>query len=150
MRFQMREWSCGPSALVNAIRAVGRRVAEGRIRKLAGTTQKLGTDETGLITATRELGYTAVSHSSADQTAAWAFIRANVLDGRPCLVCIDSWGHWVTVIGIVGDHVLLIDPARTKKNIAENGVHSLSRRDIFKRWRCPTEDEPYFAIAIGK
>lgn len=128
---------------------MGRRIAEGRIRKLAGTTRD-GTDEHGLIAAARSLGFTAVSHWSADQTAAWAFIRANVLDGRPCLVCIDSWGHWVTVIGIVGDHVIVTDPANTKKNAEENGTHSLSRRDLLKRWRCQSESEPFYAIAVGK
>lgn len=134
---------------MNAIRAMGRRVAEGRIRKLAGTTQD-GTDEHGLIAAARSLGFTAVSHWSADQTAAWAFVRANVLDGRPCLVCIDSWGHWVTVVGIIGDHVLVADPANTQKNMGENGIHSLSRRDLLKRWRCQSESEPFYAIAVGK
>lgn len=150
MRYQDLSYSCGPAALVNAIRCFGRRVAERRVRGLASCTEDSGTDEDGLIAAARELGYTAASHWSADQTAAWSFVRANVLDGKPCLLCIDSWGHWVTVIGIVGDHVLVADPANTKRNGSENGVHSLSRRDLLARWRCPGEDEPFYAIAIGR
>lgn len=149
MRFQSLAWSCGPASIVNAARAFGKRVSEARVRKLAGTTRD-GTDEAGLISAMRSLGYTASSHWSADQTAAWSFVRANVLDGKPCLLCIDSWGHWVTVIGIVGDRVLLSDPANTQKNVKENGLHSLSRRDLLKRWRCPNQESPFYAIAVGR
>lgn len=149
MRYQMRAWSCGPASLVNACRALGFRVAEGRIRALAGTTED-GTEEDGLISAARELRLTATPHHGADQAAAWAFVRSNVMDGRPCLICIDQWNHWVTVIGIVGDRVLVFDPAETKKNQSESGVHALSRTDLLKRWRHKSEDEPFYAIAIGK
>lgn len=149
MRYQQRSWSCGPAALVNAARAIGVRVSEGRLRKLAGTTED-GTDEHELITAARGIGLTATPHHSADQATAWAFVRANVLDGRPCLICIDQWSHWVAVVGIVGDRILLADPANTKKNMAENGTHSLSRKDLDRRWRCPAESEPFYAIAVGK
>lgn len=150
MRYQDTSFSCGPSSLVNAIRVFGKRVSERRIRTLASCSEDEGTDEAGLISAARSLKFTASTHWSSDQTAAWSFIRANVMDGRPCLICIDQWQHWVTVVGIVGDHVLVIDPANTKKNKAENGVYSLSRRELLKRWRCPSETEPFYAIAIGR
>jgi ABC-type bacteriocin/lantibiotic exporter with double-glycine peptidase domain len=149
VRYQQRAWSCGPAALVNAARAIGVRIAEGRVRALAGTTED-GTDEDELIAATRGIGLKATPHHSADQNAAWAFVRANVLDGRPCVLCIDQWRHWVTVIGIVGDRVLLCDPNDTKKNHGENGLYSMSRNDLFRRWRCPNEEEPFYAIAVGK
>ena len=150
MRYQEFGWSCGPSALVNAARTLGKRVSEKRARSLSSCTEEAGADEVGLIAAARSLGLTATSHHSAEGSAAWAFVRANVLDGHPCLICVDSWGHWVTVVGIVGDRVILVDPANTKKNMGENGVHSLSRTDLYKRWRCPRELEPFYAIAIGK
>lgn len=149
MRYQMRAWSCGPGAIVNAARALGVRIAEGRVRALAGTTED-GTDEHELIAAARGVGLKASSHHSADQSAAWAFVRANVLDGRPCVLCIDQWRHWVTVIGIVGDRVLLCDPNDTKKNRAENGIYSMSRPDLLRRWRHPSDAEPFYAIAISK
>ena len=145
----MRSWSCGPASIVNAARAIGVRVSEGRIRKLAGTTED-GTDESEMIQAARGIGLTATSHSSKDQAAAWAFVKANVLEGRPCCLCIDQWTHWVAVIAVVGDRVILADSANTKKNKSENGIISLSRTDLCKRWRAPGESEPFYAIAVGK
>ena len=149
MRYQEVTWSCGAAALVNALRSLGARVPEGKVRRLAGTNGDTGTDEHGLITAARELGFSAVPSTSRDTASAWAFVRANVLDGRPCLLCIDSWGHWVTAVGITGDRVLIVDPSNTQKNVWENGVHPLRRSALSRRWRHPREDEPFYAIAIG-
>lgn len=146
----MRTWSCGPAAVVNAVQALGKRVTEGRVRSLAGTTEETGTDEDGLIVAVRGLGLTATAHHSSHSADAWSFIRANAMDGRPCLICVDSWGHWVTVIGTVGDRIVVFDPANTKKNAKENGISVLSRTQLLRRWRCPNEQEPLYAIAVGK
>jgi ABC-type bacteriocin/lantibiotic exporter with double-glycine peptidase domain len=149
MRYQDTSFSCGPAGLVNAFRILGRRVAERRVRALSSCTEE-GTDEDGLIAAARALGYTAAPHHSADEKAAWSFVRASLLDGKPCLLCIDNWGHWVTAIAIVGDHIIVADSSNLKKNEAENGIHPMGRRELIKRWRCPSEQEPFYAIAIGK
>jgi ABC-type bacteriocin/lantibiotic exporter with double-glycine peptidase domain len=149
VRYQELPWSCGPAALRSAGLTLGEKISERTIRAKAGTTED-GTDEKELIQAARAVGLTATSHHSADKSAAWSFVRANVLDGRPCLLCIDQWSHWVTVIGIVGDKVILVDPANTQKNTGENGTHVLSRPQLMRRWKCPRTEEPFYAIAIGK
>lgn len=149
MRYQNLAWSCGPASLVNAARSLGKRIAESRIRKLSGTT-KDGTDEHGLMNAARSLSLTATPHWSSSDSTAWAFIRANVLDGRPCLLCIDNWGHWVTAIGMIGDRIIIADPTSAKSNQKENGIYSFSRKDLKKRWKHRSEEEPYYAIAVGK
>lgn len=150
MRRQEKVWSCGPAALVNAAQALGKRVSEARIRRLAGTTEAAGTDEHGLIAAARELRLSASPSSSADAAAAWALVRSGILGGRPSLLCIDGWGHWVTAVGIVGDRVLVFDPSNGVRNMLENGTRSLSRRELLRRWRHKTAEEPYYAIAIGR
>jgi len=150
MRYQQLGWSCGPAAAVNAARTLGKKISEARFRKLAGTTKEFGTDEIGLIESLRGLSLTATAHWSGDKNAAWAFVRSNVMDGHPCLLCIDNWGHWVTVIGIVGDRVIVVDPTSALSNQKENGIHSLSRKELLKRWRHKMEQEPFYAIAVGK
>ena len=103
-----------------------------------------------MISGIRSLGLTATPHSSSDISDAWAFIRSNCMDGRPCIICIDQWGHWVTVIGVIGSSVVICDPTNTKVNKSENGIHVMSRTKLAKRWRCPNEDRPFYAIAMGK
>jgi ABC-type bacteriocin/lantibiotic exporter with double-glycine peptidase domain len=123
-------------------------VSEAEARKLSNCDET-GADESGLMHAAREFGFSAVANHTRDIASAWAFVRSNAMDGRPSILCLDSWGHRVTVIGNAGERVILIDPARTQKNIAENGIHPLRRRDLARRWRHPREEEPFYAIAIG-
>ena len=103
-----------------------------------------------MMSGIRNLGMTATQHSSADISDAWAFIRSNCTDGRPCIICTDQWGHWVCVIGVVGTSVIIADPTFTRSNRTENGVHVMSRTKLSRRWRCPNQDRPFYAIAVGK
>jgi hypothetical protein len=103
-----------------------------------------------MISGIRGMGLSAIPHHSSDASTAWAFVRSNVMEGRPCLLCIDQWRHWVTVIGCVGGMVVIADPVDTKSNRSENGVHTLSRSRLVGRWRCRDEQEPFYAIAMGK
>lgn len=150
MKYQALAHSCGPAALRNAAVALGVSVTEARLRALAGCTEELGTDEHGLICAAREIGLKATPHWSSDKNAAWAFVRSNVMDGRACLLCTSNWGHWVTVIGVLGDRVVLDDPSNAAANVHENGTHVLTRKQLLKRWRHRHEAEPFYAVALGR
>lgn len=149
VRYQAVPWSCGPASIVNGCRALGAKASERSVRAACGTT-KDGTDDHQMIAGIREIGMTATAHSSKDMADAWAFIRSNAMEGRPSVICIDQWKHWVTVIGTIGGSVIIVDPSNVKANKAENGIHVLSRTKLARRWRCPNEDLPFYAIAMGK
>lgn len=150
MRYQARPWSCGPAALVNAFRAIGLKYSESRLRSIAGSSQEHGTDEKQLIMTIRMIGMSVVEHSGSDKNAAWAFIRSSIMDGRPCLICIDRWQHWVSIIGMIGNRVIVCDSSNSARNISENGIRSLSRSQLLKSWACPGEDLPFYGMSIGK
>lgn len=150
MRYQAEGWSCGPASIVNACRALGRRVAERTVRSLCGSTPELGTDDHQMIAGVRGLGLTATPYLGADAASAWAFVRSNAMEGRPSLICIDQWRHWVAVVGIVGNSVIVIDPINTLSNKAENGIHTMSRTRLVRRWRCRDQEQSFYAIAVGK
>lgn len=119
------------------------------MRGLSGATAD-GTDAPELVQAIRGLGLTVTTHHSADAPAAWAFVRSNAMEGRPSLLCIDQWRHWVCVIGLIGGFVLLADSVGTKRNMVENGITPLSRPGLIRRWRCRNESEPFYALAVGR
>lgn len=149
MRYQDRDWSCGPASIVNSCRVLGVRVSEGRARSLCGSDRN-GTDAAQMIQAVRQLGLTVTPHQGSDASAAWAFVRSNLTEGRPSLLCIDQWRHWASAIASIGGLVLLADPIRTNRNMAENGIIPASRTSLMRRWRCRNESEPFYAIAMGK
>lgn len=125
------------------------RVAERRVRKLAGTTKKDGTDDWQMLEAIRALGLTAEPLLSESRSAAWAFVRSSLSSGRAVAICVDDYEHWVTIIGLVGDRVIVADPVRTKQNKQENGIHSMTRTDLLRRWLNKKRGEHY-AIAVGR
>lgn len=133
---------------MNALRCFGRRVAERRVRKSVGTTED-GTTEVGICGGLRELGFTANPFETTDTQAAWGWIIEGLRTGKPVIVCVDNWQHWVTVIGQVGDRVIVCDPANTKKNEEENGIASMSKKDFLRRWKFWKEGY-YYGIAVGR
>lgn len=149
MRYQTDDRSCGPASIVNGSRVLGLRISERSARSACGTTSD-GTDDCQMVIGIRSLGMTATAHHSADVAAAWAFVRSNAMEGRPSLICIDQWRHWVALIGTIGNLVIVADPIDTKSNRLENGILTLSRPGLVRRWRCRNEQEPFYAIAMGK
>lgn len=148
MRYQQRTWSCGAAALLNAARVLGIRVSERTVRRLSGMTDD-GVDEFGIISAARELNMTTSPLETPDRLAAFSVVHSNVLAGRPTILCVDNNTHWVCVGAAAGERVLLIDSANTRRNVAENGIHSIIRRDLLRRWKCRTNGM-YYAIVVGR
>lgn len=118
----------------NALRARwGHRVAEQNIRGLAGSTPA-GTDEGGIKSAARALGYKVVEHWGSSRTESWDWLHGTLRSGKPVVLCLDAWEHWATAFGLLGDMVCIYDPARWQKNRAEDGIHVLDRSKLLYRW----------------
>lgn len=151
MRYQQLTFSCGAGAVVNALRALGVRIDERRVRTLASTTTD-GTDEIGVMSAVRGLGHSASEFSGTSRNHAWRWLHGALLQGSAVIISVDSWSHWVTCIGLLGDRVILIDPAKVKSNMRENGIHVLSKNRLIARWRSSRKarDNLYQAICVSK
>jgi ABC-type bacteriocin/lantibiotic exporter with double-glycine peptidase domain len=146
MRFQTRSYSCGAAAVVNALRCFGKRIAERHIWPLADTTDD-GTDEEGILKALSSLGYsTSEVKSVTKKEAVWELNQALAL--FPVILSVQQEKHWVTVIGMICDRYIIVDPARTERSKAENGVIMMSRRELLKYWIHPNGDVKYYGIVV--
>ena len=137
MRFQARKYSCGAASVVNALRCYGRRVSEDTVRRVAGTNFD-GTDEDGIFLALSYYGFEGIPLSTNRKKIAWEWLKQNLIEGAPVILCVDDWSHWVVVTGVLGDRVILVDPERTSHNKKENGTHVLKKDRLMRRWvtRC--------------
>ncbi len=72
------------------------------------------------------------------------------MEGRPAVLCVDQWDHWVAVIGVVGDRVVMQDSANTKDNIEQNGIHLMTKSELIKRWKCKGTEKSLYAITFRK
>lgn len=95
---QSNRWQCGPFALKHALAIVGRFVDEESITRAAKTTRE-GTDEKMLRRAAERFHCRFQEIRRRDEDAAFRALKTALADGRPCLICINQWGHWVTLVG---------------------------------------------------
>ena len=109
-----------------------------RVRSFSSTTKEDGTDEHGIIAALRGLGYDGHSFQEEKLEDAFTKLLLFVMEGNPVIICIQDMQHWVTVVGHIHTEprrLVVVDPANTKKNMQENGIHVLSKKDFTKLWK---------------
>lgn len=132
MKYQTRSYTCGPAAVVNALRLYGVEVAELHVSKLAGTTPEEGTDDRRMMKALRSLG------CKPSVVALTSTIRKRLARGVPVIIHIDEEEHWVTLLGTLGESFIAFDSWKSKDNLRENGV------------RVITPGKHCFAICVNK
>lgn len=146
---QEKPWSCGPASLVNVCDALGIDVSEKRVRELCDA-DKDGTDEHQLLEAAEELDLRVKIIHTGDADASWNQLVKNAIAGRPSVICTQNWDHWVAIIGVVGDKVILQDSANTEDNVEQNGVHVLTKDQLIKIWKCKGAEKSFYAISFER
>ena len=146
MRQQKATYSCGPAALSNAFKAYGRRISEAGVRLHSNTTKE-GTDEFGLMAATKALGFHYSVCEETNFVRAYEWLIERLRHGYPVLLCVSNWSHWVTALGSLGSRVTVFDPASDPNIRKENGVYVYSQHRLRRLWQHRT-DKQYFAMAI--
>lgn len=134
MRYQNKDWWCGPAAIQNALRALGRRVSQESVAALCGTTED-GTDEADMLAALDRMDLVYSQFLESERQVAGYWLTQRIARGMPVLICVDAWSHWVCVVGMSGDRLILVDSERTKENTRENGCHILTMKTVLRRWR---------------
>src|SRR5690349_7646433 len=134
MKYQTTDYNCGPAALQNALKVLRHPVSQERIAELAGTSTE-GTDEDGLKRAVLALGFGFDEIATSDRTRAYSLLTGSLMLGRPVILCVDRWLHWVTAIGLVGTTVLVAEPARYPYVLRENGILVMAKDRVLARWR---------------
>jgi ABC-type bacteriocin/lantibiotic exporter with double-glycine peptidase domain len=127
---QPDSYSCGACAIHNAMQALGHDLELDDIQEMAGTDED-GTDEKGIKRALEQLGYTGeVIASKGDEF--WADVTTAVGNGDPVILSTEDYDHWVTVVGVSGDRVVVFDSENTKANLDESGVHVVDQDGLTK------------------
>jgi ABC-type bacteriocin/lantibiotic exporter with double-glycine peptidase domain len=147
VRLQELEFSCGANAIVNALRALGRNISERRVRQLTGTNRD-GTDEHEIVQGLAALGHGSSQFESAERKPSLAWITESLRAGRPAIICVDSWQHWVLAAGMLGNGFVVIDGKRTPRNRIECGTYVYRTADFLRRWRNAREGR-YYGISVA-
>lgn len=149
MQQQKTDYDCGPAALHNALHVLRSRVSLKRISELAGTSEAEGTDEEGLKRAILAFGFVFDEIAYLNASKAWGHLWFSLLAGRPVLLCVDRFSHWVVAIGFCGKTILLFDSQRTPPC----GLIVTNRDRLLRRWRAARRvrgrGPRYYGLAVG-
>jgi hypothetical protein len=107
---QPNSYECGPFALKHALLMIGVFTDERRLASLAGTTSG-GTDETQLARAAQRFRCELPTVRRLDAQEARRSLGGELARGRPSLICVDQWEHWIAVVGEEGGRYVLLDSA---------------------------------------
>ncbi len=144
--------NCGPVSLCNALRCFGVWLTEERAVQLCGTSED-GTDERDLMRALGLLGVQSWELTEYSRGAAQQMLMAAIRCGEPCVIAIDDYGHWVSVIGNLGhDRVVVVDSTNEGDNPDELGTWVISLDELCDRWECSPEvagdDAPFYGLCL--
>lgn len=110
MRFQARKFTCGPASITNALEVYGEYFQEETIAEWAKTTPQ-GTSASGIEKAILQAGYTPQKFQHRDATVARQDLETCVTLGVPVILCVDSWEHWVALVGRMNGRAVVADSA---------------------------------------
>jgi ABC-type bacteriocin/lantibiotic exporter with double-glycine peptidase domain len=151
VELQERKFSCGPAACRAALYVLGHNVTEAALRKYAGTTPE-GTDEKGIMRAINHYGHRTKEFQAESLKHSWSWLKKALGQGKPVLLCVDQWDHWIAAVGRLGGKIIIFDPDSSQGRKKYSGLKVYNEHDLGKRWKFTetTGSSSYYAISITK
>jgi hypothetical protein len=141
---QPNNWTCGPFALKHALIMLGKFVDEKEAGHIAKTHWWSGTDELKLARAARAYDCKMSFVRETNPLHARRELLYTLKKGCPALLCVDTWGHWITVVGAEKGRFIYMDSRKAPV------VHVDTWRALKKRWAYTEKDknDPYFGQTL--
>ena len=139
---QPNDWTCGPFALKHALVALGKLADESAISQVAHPHWWAGTDEVKLARAARAFECDLPFIRCLCPHKANSTIVRHLERSRPVILCVDDWGHWITVVRHEEGRFVVIDSKTAPV------LQVMSWPQLHKRWRYYDETEygDFFAV----
>lgn len=137
MRMQSTEASCGPTAMVNALRALGLKRETEECEKLCRCSATMGTSTPNLMAALRSIPGLDVNriYERKPTSALW-HLNGCLSLGRPVILCVDASSHWVAAVGQLG-----VGTLGTRYAVADSADMELvlfyDFKELMDRWKGP-------------
>lgn len=126
---QPYKYQCGPFALKYGLVMLGKFENEREIGKKAGSTWWYGTDEIGLAKAAKSFNCKMKYFRRETTHEAVKALSYHLKQGLPCILSVDDWEHWITVITEQRNKFIVVDSALEKVIVIYTPVQ------LLKRWK---------------
>jgi hypothetical protein len=131
---QPYKYQCGPFALKYGLVMLGRFENEREIGKKAGSTWWYGTDEIGLAKAAKSFDCKMKYFRRETAYDATKVLSHHLKQGYPCILSVDNWEHWLTVINEQRGKFIIVDSALDKVIVI------YSHTQLARRWKYVDEE----------
>jgi hypothetical protein len=111
---QPNSYQCGPFALKHALVMLGIFKHENDIGITAGSTWWAGTDEIGLSRAAKKYKCGMKYFQSSNPDDARRMLNKELKKGIPCILSVQNWEHWYTVVRYEKGKYVVIDSGLDK------------------------------------
>ena len=128
---QPNKYQCGPFALKHALIMLGMIIDEKDVSRIAGTHWWAGTDEVKLARAARKYDCTMKMVRRTNSLRAKRELLLALKRGYPCLLCVDGWSHWITIVGAERSKFIYIDSSNAPV-VRIDEWRVLKRRWVYK------------------
>lgn len=137
---QPNKYQCGPFALKYALVMLGIFASEKSIAKRAGSTWWFGTDEIGLSRAAKYYDCRLKYFRRETGKDAIKVLIQHLKKGYPCILSVDNWEHWLTVINWQQGKFILID------SIKNRVINIYTTRQLTRRWKYLDPDDEFISF----
>jgi len=134
---QPNKYQCGPFALKYALVMLGKFESERVIAKKAGSNWWRGTDEIGLAKAAKSYDCKMKYFRRETGPDGVKVLIQHLKRGYPCVLSVDNWEHWLTVVNWQQGKFIVIDSSLDKVIII------YSARQLAKRWKYIDPDNDF-------
>jgi hypothetical protein len=136
---QPNKYQCGPFAFKYALVMLGVFASEKSIAKKAGSTWWAGTDEIGLSRAAKYYNCRLKYFRRETGNDAVKALLQQLKKGFPCILSVDNWEHWLTVINWQQGKFILIDSSKDRV------INIYSARQLARRWKYLDPDDEFIS-----
>ncbi len=126
---QPYKYQCGPFALKYGLVMLGKFENEREIGKKAGSTWWYGTDEIGLAKAAKSFNCKMKYFRRETPGEAVKALSYHLKQGLPCILSVDDWEHWITIITEQKNKFIAVDSA------LEKVIVIYTPKQLLKRWK---------------
>jgi hypothetical protein len=131
---QPYKYQCGPFALKYGLVMLGQFENEKTIGKRAGSTWWYGTDEIGLAKAAKTFDCKMKYFRRETPDEAIKVLSRHLKKGWPCILSVDKWEHWISVVKVQQGKFIVFD------SILDKVITIYSARRMALRWKYVDED----------
>lgn len=120
---------------------MGRLANESEISRVASTHWAVGTDASKLARAAHHFNCDLPIIRRRDEEGAFRSLSQYASKRVPCLLCLDDWGHWVTVVRNDRDRFVMLDSK------TDPVLQVINWPTLRKRWRYQEKSQkPFFDL----